>query len=278
MTVEDVLGYEGKNVVVSGAASGMGEAAAQILLDLGAEVTAIDVKPVAVAAKNALEVDLRDPKAIEKAADSIAAPVDAVFSCAGLPGPPFSFVDVMLVNFVGARHLIERLIPKMPAGSGIVCIASAGGIGWQQNLGTILALLQTESFEAGKAWCEANPEPFAAGEGAGAYLLSKQVLNAWVGWRGVDLIKKGIRLNCINPGPTDTPMMPSFVAAYGAQLIDVAQGPIGRHSTTEEQAWPLVLLNSPRMSYVSGEALFSDGGFFGALQTGRQEGFPVPGQ
>jgi len=41
----------------------------------------------------------------------------------------------------------------------------------------------------------------------------------------------------------------------------------------EEQAWPLVLLNSPRMSYVSGEVLWTDGGFQGAMETGK---FTVP--
>jgi len=41
--VDDVLRYEGKSVVVTGAASGMGQAAAQILVDLGATVTALDI-------------------------------------------------------------------------------------------------------------------------------------------------------------------------------------------------------------------------------------------
>jgi NAD(P)-dependent dehydrogenase (short-subunit alcohol dehydrogenase family) len=44
---------------------------------------------------------------------------------------------------------------------------------------------------------------------------------------------------------------------------------VGRYSTPEEQAWPLVCLNSPRLSYVTGETLYTDGGFFGALQTGQ---------
>ena len=64
-------------------------------------------------------------------------------------------------------------------------------------------------------------------------------------------------------------MMPSFHAASGKELIDSAVGPIGRYSEPEEQAWPLVLLNSPRMSYVNGEVLWTDGGFLGALTTGK---------
>jgi NAD(P)-dependent dehydrogenase (short-subunit alcohol dehydrogenase family) len=266
--MEDVLGYEGRSVVVTGAASGMGAAAAQILVDLGAEVTGLDYKPVTVPVKTALEVDLRDRESIEKIASAIPAPVHAVFSCAGLPGPPFSGVDVMLVNFVGARQLIELLLPKMPEGSAVACIASAGGIGWQNNLENLMGLVQSGGFDEGKTWCEAHPDFTAGGM---SYAVSKQAINAWVAWRAVDLIAKGIRLNCINPGPTETPMMPAFHESYTKQVVDAAMGAIGRYSKAEEQAWPLVFLNSPRMSYVTGEALFTDGGFFGAVQTGRHK-------
>jgi NAD(P)-dependent dehydrogenase (short-subunit alcohol dehydrogenase family) len=68
-------------------------------------------------------------------------------------------------------------------------------------------------------------------------------------------------------------MMPAFHALAGKELVDMAVGPIGRYSTPEEQAWPLVLLNSPRLSYVTGEVFNTDGGFTGALITGRQKGW-----
>jgi NAD(P)-dependent dehydrogenase (short-subunit alcohol dehydrogenase family) len=64
-------------------------------------------------------------------------------------------------------------------------------------------------------------------------------------------------------------MMPAFHDLVGKDLVDSALGPIGRYSTAEEQAWPLVMLNSPRMSYVTGEVLWTDGGFLGALTTGQ---------
>src|SRR6187431_3383865 len=123
--MDDVLGYDGAAVVVTGAASGMGKAAAQILVDLGADVTAIDIRPTDVGVARFLEVDLRDRGAIESAAAAIDGPVDGLFSCAGLPGPPFSELDTMKVNFVGARHLAERLAPTMPSGSSITAIASS---------------------------------------------------------------------------------------------------------------------------------------------------------
>jgi NAD(P)-dependent dehydrogenase (short-subunit alcohol dehydrogenase family) len=76
----------------------------------------------------------------------------------------------------------------------------------------------------------------------------------------------------LNPGPTDTPMMPAFEQlAGGAQVINVFTQPINRRSTPEEQAWPLVMLNSPRSSYVNGHAFHADGGWFGGVQTGQIE-------
>ncbi len=264
--MDDVLGYEGRNVVVTGAASGMGAAAARILVDLGAEVTAIDVKPIPVPVRSTLQVDLRDREAIDDAVAAITTPVHAVCSCAGLPGSPFSDLDVMVVNFLGTRHLVEAMVTRMPPGGAVTTIASTAGLGWQSDLqGWLMELITTPDFDAGRKWCESHPERIAH-----AYRPSKQAMNAWVCWRACTLIESGIRLNTLNPGPTDTPMMPAFERlAGGGEVIDRFTRPINRRSTPEEQAWALVVLTSPRLSYVNGHALFADGGFFGGVQTGQ---------
>ena len=270
--MDDVLGYEGKRVVVTGAASGMAEQAAMILTELGAEVIALDIKPVSAPVAAAIEVDLGDRASIDAALAAIDGGIDSVFSCAGLPGPPFTDVQVVTVNFIGARHLIEGLLDQMPSGSSVGCIASAAGIGWQQQIEMFAPLLATTSFEDAVAWIEAHPEVMPWG----GYVCSKVVLNQWVASCGFDYItERGIRLNCINPGPTDSAMMPQFQAFAGKEAIDAAIGPIGRYSEPVEQAWPIVCLNSPRMSYVSGEAFFTDGGFLGAMTMGRQKGFDL---
>jgi NAD(P)-dependent dehydrogenase (short-subunit alcohol dehydrogenase family) len=265
--VDDVLGYAGKTVVVSGAASGMGQAAAQILVDLGAKVTALDVKPVTVEVERALAIDLRDPASIDQVVAETDGPIDALLSCAGLPGPPFSELDTMLVNFVGPRHLAERILPKMAEGSAIGVISSSAAIGWEQHLPTITELLDTPGFDAAVAWLKANEEKWSWS----GYAFSKYVIDAWVGRWSPELMQRGIRINCINPGPTDTPMMPAFHALATKEVVDSAIGPIGRYSAPEEQGWPLVLLCSPRMSYVTGEVLWTDGGFHGAVTTGQQK-------
>ena len=141
--VQDVLGYEGKRVIVTGAASGMGEATASILVDLGAEVHAIDIKkPDLSGLASFTQTDLREPEQIESAVDKIGSVVNMLFNCAGLPNT-FSDLDVMLVNFCGLRHVTERVVEHMIEGSAIASIASTAGIGWLQNMGTLMPLILT---------------------------------------------------------------------------------------------------------------------------------------
>jgi NAD(P)-dependent dehydrogenase (short-subunit alcohol dehydrogenase family) len=262
--MDDVLGYVGRRVVVTGAASGMGQATARILVDVGAEVIGVDVAPIQIAGVRGVRLDLRERAAIDAVTDEIG-PVDNVFACAGVPGAPFSELDTMLVNFVGGRHFIEQLIPEMREGAAIAWVASNAGLGWQQQLDLLMPLVKTKGFDAARAWCEEHPEAFTIG----AYSRSKQAINAWVAWRAAALVRRGIRLNCTNPGPTSTPMMPFFEEIGGKEVVHAFNEPIGRDSEPEEQAWPLVFLNSPRMSYVTGESLHADGGFLGAVTTGQ---------
>src|ERR1700736_886124 len=101
-----VWSYEGKRVLVSGGGGeGMGAAAVRDLVELGADVHVFDIKEPTSEVASYRSVDLRDPTAIEGALSGLGGPLDALFNCAGLPGPPFSGLDVMLVNFIAARHL-----------------------------------------------------------------------------------------------------------------------------------------------------------------------------
>ena len=262
--MNDVLGYAGKRVIVTGAASGMGAATAAILVELGAEVHAIDIKkPDVTGLASFTECDLREPEQIDEAAKKIGKIVNALFNCAGLPNT-FPELDVMLVNFCGLRHLTEAVIPNMVEGSAIASVASTAGIGWMQNTELLFELLRTPGFAEGKEWCEAHPR-----ELANAYGLSKEAINAYTAYRSFTLAALGMRINCVNPGPTDTPMMPEFEKAVGKQYMDEFPVPLGRHAVAEEQAWPLVFLNSPRSSFLTGHQLDVDGGFKGALFTGQ---------
>jgi NAD(P)-dependent dehydrogenase (short-subunit alcohol dehydrogenase family) len=170
----------------------------------------------------------------------------------------------MLVNFCGLRQVTEAVIPLMVEGSSIASIASTAGIGWMQNMELLFGLVLTPDFAAARAWCEEHPK-----ELSNAYGLSKEAINAYTAFRSFKLAHDGIRINCVNPGPTDTPMMPEFEKAVGKKYMDDFPVPLGRHAVAEEQAWPMVFLNSPRSSFVTGLQFDCDGGFKGGLFTGQ---------
>jgi NAD(P)-dependent dehydrogenase (short-subunit alcohol dehydrogenase family) len=171
----------------------------------------------------------------------------------------------MLVNFVAARHLTSKAAEMMPSGSAVATISSAGGMGWEHMIEAVSGLLTTPGYEEAKGWCEANPE--LVGEG---YLLSKQVIIIWTMRAAIQYAPKGIRVNCTSPGPTDTPMMPSFVEAMGKDFMDKFPKPLwGRNSTPEEQGHVVVFLNSDAANYITGANIYADGGFSAGMLTGR---------
>ncbi|HSJ98319.1 MAG TPA: coniferyl-alcohol dehydrogenase [Myxococcota bacterium] len=265
--MRDILGYAGRTVVVSGAATGMGAAAARTLGELGAEVHALDVKPVTVPVRRAYEVDLRDPASIDAAVAALPARVDRLFHCAGLPGPPFSNLDTMLVNFVGLRHLNEALIPRIPEGGAIAAITSVAGMGFRKNLDAVRALCDTRDFAEGRAWCEAHPDK------ANGYLFSKQCIIWYTMRRAVELVERRVRMNCLSPSPTDTPMLSAFHAQATKEFIETHfLAPIGRNAEPEEMAEPLILLASDAARFVSGVNLFVDYGYVAAVEVGARKG------
>jgi NAD(P)-dependent dehydrogenase (short-subunit alcohol dehydrogenase family) len=261
--MSDFVNYRNKRVLISGCFSGMGEATARLLLKLGADVHGLDYKDCALPLASFTRVDLRDPKSIDAAVQKIGGKVDALFNCAGLP-QTFPPVDVMKVNYAGTRHLTERVVPLMAGGGAIVNIASTAGLGWSRKVPLIMQLLQIEGFEGAVKWCEANLETVREG-----YSFSKEVMIVWTMMTSSHLIKRGIRINCTLPGPTQTPMMTEFESKSELSVIAAATQPIDRRSTPEEQAGPLVFLNSDAASYVNGVVLPVDGGFMGGISTGQ---------
>ena len=261
--MDDVLGYDSKRIIVTGCASGMGEATARTLIDLGAEVHGIDVRePSLDGLASYHATDLREPDQIKAAVEGVGGQVDALFNCAGLP-TTFPDLDVMLVNFCGLRELTELVLDRMGEGAGIVNIASVAGAGWLMKQETIMQLVNAPDFAAARAWCEANVTD------GSSYSVSKEAINAYTALRGFQLASRGIRMNCVNPGPTDTPMMPAFIETSGQEFFDNFPNPIGRNARPEEQGWALVLVNSPRASYLMGQNIFVDGAFMAGMMTGQ---------
>lgn len=264
--MSDYLGYKGKRVIVTGVFSGMGEATAKLLTELGAEVHGFDYKDSSLSLASFTTVDLRDPASIEAGVAGLGGGrIDALFNCAGLPGSgTFPAIDVMKVNFLGTRHLTETVLPLMGEGSAIASIASTGGLGWSRRIPTNMEIVTSKGFQAGLDWCAANEDTVKEG-----YAFSKENVIVWTQFMGAHLIKKGIRINCTLPSPTQTPMMKDFHAASGKEVVDAAAEPMGRYSTADEQAGGLILLNSALASIINGVVLPVDGGFMGGVATGQ---------
>lgn len=258
-----VWSYEGKRVVIVGCYSGMGEAAARELVRLGAEVHGLDVRESPVEMASFTKVDLRDPASIDAAVESIGGPVDALFNCAGLP-QTFGALDVMKVNFIGMRYFTEKMLPLIREGGSIGVISSTAGMGYMQHAAEIGALIATRTFDEAVAWVEAHPELVQDG-----YTFSKEVSSFWTMYMGTQTIKQGVRINCICPGPTETPMMPDFEKGASAAIINVFIQPINRRSKPEEQAYPLIFLCSDAASFINGHVFNVDGGFVGGVMSGQ---------
>ncbi len=114
----------------------------------------MDRAPVTYEVANALTVDLRDRASIDTAIEAVGGPVDAIFSAAGVADGP----DLMRINFIGHRHLIERMLAdgQLARGSAICFISSVAGIGWENDLPRLLEFLATPDDESADAWVVAH--------------------------------------------------------------------------------------------------------------------------
>jgi NAD(P)-dependent dehydrogenase (short-subunit alcohol dehydrogenase family) len=266
MTEKLAFRYDGKRALVVGGASGMGAAAAQAVADLGAEVVLMDRVPADRPGAKFIQVDLSDQGALDAAIDQIGGPVDAVFSAAGVADGPI----LMRVNFLAHRHLVRRLVAEgnLPAGSAVCLISSIAGIGWQNHLPRLVEFLDTPDYAAGDAWITGH-------EGTNTYTFSKQAINAFVAREAYPLMAKGIRINAICPGPTDTPMARTegWLNGFGADYREA----VGSQPLVPEQMGSVMaFLNSPAATVISGVSLFVDDGHIMSSIGGSWEaGAPV---
>jgi hypothetical protein len=202
MSIVDRLRYDGKRALVVGGATGMGAAAAKAVGELGAEVIVLDYAPVDFKVAQAVKVDLRDPASIDAALKQVEGPIHAVFSAAGVAD---GTTDLLKINFIGHRHLIDRLLAKnqLPNGSAICFISSVAGMGWENDLDKITEFLATPDFAAATAWSEAHEA-----EGYIHYGTSKKIINTYVAMQGYPLAQEGHSDQRDLPGPDRHPPGP----------------------------------------------------------------------
>jgi len=264
--MKDVLGYSGKTVVMTGAASGMGAAAAELLVELGAEVYALDIGDVKAPVARFIRTDMKNKSSIDAAIAQLPDEIDVLFNCAGVPHPPASAFDTMMINFVGLRHLTDALLPRMRSGGAVASIASTAGMAWKSNLELVRSFLELETFEAAEAWLGDPPEL-----NADAYGFSKQCLIVYTQLHAGELAKRGIRINCISPSPTASAFMTQLTEQIPEDAIKLFNPSNDRFAEPAEMGRVMVLLGSDLAGFISGVNLPVDFGYCAEVAMGQRE-------
>ena len=236
---------QGKSALVTAAGQGMGRAAALAFAREGARVIATDLKTELLAQLpsgiTTRPLDVLDDDAVVAAAEAIGA-VDILFNCAGyvhqgtildcsIADWDFSFDLNVRSMFV----LTKAMLPKMVAAGGGVILNMASVLGAHK----------------------AAPNRLA-------YAASKAAVAGFTRALSVDHVKQGIRVNCVCPGTVDTPSLGDRINAFAdpvqARKDFIARQPMGRLATAEEVAETFVYLVSDESSFMTGQAIFVDGG------------------
>jgi NAD(P)-dependent dehydrogenase (short-subunit alcohol dehydrogenase family) len=259
MGVFDAYGYKGKRALVVGGATGMGAAVAEVVLDAGAEVVVMDRAEVTMPGVKAISLNLAEKASIDAALDECGGPIHALFSCAGVAdGTP----GIERINFIGHRYLIERAVADglLPRGSAVGMISSAAGLGWEGTLDEVLEYLDVKDFDEASKWAQDHMHA--------DYLWSKKAINAYVSREAFGLLKQGIRINAIQPGPTDTPLAQANKDMWLGFGADYREEAGTEPATPIEQAYPLVFLCSDAASGITGITMITDAGYYASGVTG----------
>ena len=120
---------EGKKIVVTGAASGIGAATAAFAAARGAHVLSVDIVRPVNPIGTFFQADLSDKESIDQLIRSLPQEINGLANIAGLP-PTRPAVEVIKVNLIGLKYLTQQLLPKFADGASIVNLASLAGLGW----------------------------------------------------------------------------------------------------------------------------------------------------
>ncbi|MCG8668132.1 MAG: SDR family oxidoreductase [Pseudomonadales bacterium] len=243
-----------KTYVITGGSTGIGAAVKAKLLEAGHSVILIDLH------NGDIEADLSKPDgrsdAIEKVKEIAENGIDGLVTCAGV-GPHFEPVAaIAALNYYGTTELIKGLQPLLEKKRGaVVAVSSNSAI--LPGLDTELVSCMSENNE------EATLEFCSAAEGAKVYAASKFAVIKWIRQNAAAAIRKGIRINVVAPGITETPLTNQAFSdeRYGAAMQQFLQmTPIGKMASPDMIAKPILFLLSDDAEYMVGSLMLVDGG------------------
>lgn len=248
--------FEGKSVILSGGASGIGAATARYFAKEGANLLILDRSPAVsdVAAEigaTALVCDLTEdaaPGTVATRAKYLFGNVDALLNIAGIGGrrslaetSDQFFDNVMNVNLRSVVRLTREISPLLRRpGSVIINTSSTLGLAGQPNLL--------------------------------AYGVSKGAINQLTRQLAADLGPEGIRVNAVAPGVIETPMTAERVSNdpnYQRAFIENAA--LRSYGAPEDIASAVAFLASDEARFISGQVLVVDGGWLDARHLPRVE-------
>lgn len=261
--MKDYFGYAGKICVVTGAASGMGKATAEMLVDLGAKVYALDWTTVNIEGiEKYICTDLSQKDSIDKAFETIPQQIDSFFGIAGVSGAKCDFITTAKIDLISNKYICEEiLVNRMSKGGSIAFMTSTGGIGWEKegNKKVYLPLLKAKGWQASVEVLEKSILRHLPG--TLGYPFSKLAMNYYVAQLQKEFASTGIRVNAVLPGSTDTGLKDEFTKMVGGETELLKHcGYAHRLAKSEEMAKPIVFLNSVMASYISGELMIVDYG------------------
>ena len=246
----------GAHVVVTGAASGIGRGTAEWLTSAGVRVIALDHHEPDFEVSRYVAVDLADLASIEDVAACLGdLSLHGLCNAAGVPGTHPAEV-VARVNYLGLRSLTAALLPQLVPGAAVVNVASVAGSRWSERVGHHAGLARTS------AWSEAlNYAARYQPPEIDAYRFYKEALIVWSRLYASDILRrKGVRMNCVSPGPVDTPILDDFRASMGAQTVADTIAKTGRAGTPDDVAPAIGFLLGSGSRWIAGLDMPVDGG------------------
>jgi 2-keto-3-deoxy-L-fuconate dehydrogenase len=237
-----VNSLQGKRILVSGAGSGIGRAAARLFRDRGADLVLVG-RRLAMLQETLPDAELAvldhtDDAAVAAFARTCS-PLDGMFLAAGElrtgsveDTPIADFEAVLAANLRGPWLMAHHLGPKLKDGSSVVLVGS--------NIG-LRAIPDSAAYSVAKA---------------GVHMLAKVLALEWAPRR--------IRCNAIAPGPVRTPMVDARLAASADPTVELARlsvvNPLGRLGTVTEVAALGAHLLSDDSAWTTGALITIDGG------------------